>query len=353
MQEAQQPDNLQQQEPIANAKLEEIKMELCAAVDAHITVPVEVLWRRRKVGNHIPAGLWQRWSGETHSVEADMRDQQVLFLFFPQLNTDVQSEINLSPFPNKDVEYADVKILAPKGADMPGTMQRAAKKPRLEEKKPTQKEEVDKDETYFSKVADALRGDEKKTLVVSQLKVPTTITTPLVCFYPQLWIKKIADGVEAAQVIHEWQGSITQFLTDRGVLFQHQAKRDDWVKTKQEFCAWLHTTKQMPQSKEDYFLPFSICSRLAALVICAERGFVAEAQAKATLSKAFDEGYWNVANALETKVHQNNSFQEPGRKRRYFRPGKQQQQQPNAPQQPAGQSHQQSFQQRQPNQQQR
>ena len=212
-------------------------------------------------------------------------DRHTLQAFFQELQDDPMAD-TIVDFPNPDVQYSVIRILPPANHGMPG----ARKRPRENQSEPQQQPQQETPppprvplDQQFDNVGDALRGEAKKRLVCVNLKIPLEIWPRWAPLYPPLW-----EGPNAAD---NWKAAFAEYITFHRVDITLQHKREQFFAAKQEFLSWLTRRPAGQLTKDDWFVPFQICSRLFALTVFATQGFAAENKAWQGATKAFEKGF--------------------------------------------------------------
>ena len=172
----------------------------------------------------------------------------------------------------------------------------------------------------FELLADAFKQEGAKTRLAEGLKVPTEVPNKFAVFYPNLWLDKAPE---------RWSTELTATLHQFGVQLHTASLRNDMYWERDAFIAWLGQGTH-PVTKDDWYVPFNMATRIIGLCAGALRGYKEETALRREAHNAFDLGYINFQKLWSAHVENGGddrkNFRPPlsqsrggGRGRGYFR----------------------------------
>ena len=270
-------------EPLGDAQLGAFR----AAMLGHLPKKLQLKCTFRfKASGLIPAGQWMTWVGETHSKEdcplignVQGTERVALNCYFEAMQHDPEA-IVLSEFPNKDVQYGEVEILAQVGGEL--SVSKTIKRPREGAEAPLSVQQATRP-GEFEALGAALRGETKKKLVCENLRIPSEVWPRFAPLYPPLW-------TDLEEPLAAWKVAWQEFVEFHNLHILLPQKREQLMGAKAEMLAWL-SAKPKPAQKMEWFQAFAITNRLFALTVFSVAGFAAEAKAAQDALKAFEKGF--------------------------------------------------------------
>jgi hypothetical protein len=351
-------------EPLSEERLAEYVEAFKAYLPA--TLEMDIRLRTPRSAAIIPAGAIKTVRAQTHSIENDD-----LMVFIPDWDNAAGDDlITISAFPQRHIDYMSIVVMPPKFCvagiatkrvargtfnvplpAAPRAMLRALPNPILQPTATatqpiqviaplaTMAAAADGDtgpqgakraREEAEEMGDAIRGESRKRVVCTGLRVPQDITPRHEFLYPPVWSERISNGETPTDIVAAWKTNFLAFVLE-GELNSalSEQKRREFYAVKEQMCCWIEFTAPFfnPDSKLAWTLPFGLTNHLTSLIALARGGAKEESLLQAATQLAFDKGMVDYTSLLATvknwgtnsNNHDPPSHNNSNRGRGYFR----------------------------------